>query len=746
MLLSMKKGAKMNNDLKLVLESEYIVLDVESTGLNVRNDKVIGIGIASEFGASYLPILFWDGINSTLVNCGNDKNVVELLWQLKKKKLILHNAAYDLRIIKHDLQVDLLDALYCDTILLKHTVDEVHPFGLKDIAVKFAKELGYTKDPTKEKKALIESIHKVGGKTTKDCYELYKAPTEIIGDYCKQDCLLTLDVFNYFSQKLKDEGLEKFYYEEEVLPLYKEVSIPMMERGIKLDIPKIKQAKEEIKNDINLLEKDVQSALVKYSKDFKKWFFEKEYSVKNTGTFATKLAEIYDLPLPPTATGRISLAKANIQLLPPSPIKEFLLGNASLDSDIIEKVQWAMHGEEGGEYFINIKSKDHLKRVIFNYLGERPERFTEKGAYQLDDDYLQSIIHKYDFIAPLLTYNKLCKLSATYMDRFLNSAENGIFYPQFNQHRTISGRFGSDIQQLPRAKEEGHPLVIKYTNIIRSFFIARPFHSFVDSDYESLEPHIFASVSGDKGLQDIFNNGADFYSTIAIMTENLKGVSADKKADNYLGKVNKAARQKAKAYSLGIPYSMGDFKLSKELDISQEDAKKLIKQYLSAFPKLNEWMNRTDEQVKREGFVTSLVGRKRRMFEAVEIYKNHGELIFDSLELWKKYHDFAPLYQEMKDLRYKMKNYIGNGRNFQIQSLAASVMNRACIAISREFKKNKIDAAIICQIHDQVIVETKSELQELVGNIVQNCMETVIKLPVVLKAPPSFGKNFADSH
>jgi len=728
----------MQTQINDILRGEYISLDVESTGLNVRRDKVIGIGIASSEGSVYLPLLVWNG--SELVS--TNYNPLPLLQELKKKKLILHNAAYDLRIIKHDLGIDLLSALYCDTILLKHTVEEIPPFGLKDIAVKYAKELGFDRDPTLELKELKDSIHKNGGKSTKEQYELYKADVDIIGKYCEQDCLLALSVFHFFSKKLIDENLVDFYYKDEVLPLYREVSIPMMERGIKLDLPKIKRAKIDIEVDLKLLEIEVQSKLKNYSSDFKAWFFEKEYPVSRAGKFASTLAELNDLELPLTKTGKLSLAKAAILALPDSDVKSFFLGESDLSPTTIEEVQWKMHGDLKGEYFININSKDHLKRIIFNYLGEKPDRYTEKGAYQLNDEFLQSIQHKYDFIEPLLVYNKLSKLSATYMDRFLDEQENGIFYPQFNQHRTISGRFGSDIQQLPRLKEDGHPMVLKYNNMIRSFFISRPFHIFVDSDYESLEPHIFASVSGDKGLQDIFNNGLDFYSTIAIMTENLEGVSADKKADNYLGKINKAARQKAKAYSLGIPYSMSDFKLAKELDITQTEAQRLINQYLGAFPELNNWMNRTDEAVKTKGFVTTLVGRKRRMFEAVEIYKEFGEMIFDSLELWKRYHDYPSVYENMKDIRRKIKNYIGNGRNFQIQSLAASVVNRACILINREFKLKNLDAMLLLQCHDELLVECKSELVEIVKEIVQRNMENVIELPVTLKAPPSIGRDY----
>jgi DNA polymerase I-like protein with 3'-5' exonuclease and polymerase domains len=726
-----------------ILKHDLIALDTETTGLNVRKDRVIGVGAATRQSSIYIPLLIWDG--TELVATSYLDDAMYLLKALKNKKLVLHNAAYDLRIIKHDLGIDLLPALYCDTILLKHTVDEVPPFGLKEIALKHAKVLGYDRDPTIEKKAMEASITAAGGKHTKDCYELYKADAKLIGDYCEQDCKLTLAVFDFYSAKLIEENLEDFYYKDEVLPLYKEVSIPMMERGIKLDLSKIRELKASIEKELVSLEVEVQDKLKEYSSDFKLWFFEKEYPAKPAGNFAQEVAEYFNLPLPKTATGRFSLAKAAVSALPDGEVKSFLLGQGELSPETIAIIRSRIHGEESGNYFVNINSKDHLKRIIFNFLGEKPERHTEKGAYQLDDDYLHSLENTYSFIPPLLVYNKLNKIRATYIDRFLNESEDGIFYPQFNQHRTISGRFGSDIQQLPRKMEEGNALVMKYTNAIREFFISRPFHSFVDIDYESLEPHIFSAVSGDKGLQDIFNKNQDFYSTIAIMTERLEGVSADKNAPNYLGKINKAARQKSKSYCLGVPYGMGSFKLSKELNISQDEAQRLIDQYMRAFPNLKRWMDTTDDSVKKLGYVTSLVGRKRRMPEAITILRETGPWIFDSLQIWKDFHESPTLYEEMKEKRRKITNYINNGRNFQIQSLGASVINRACIAIARRFKELKLPAHITLQCHDEVLVECKTEQKELIAKEMQFIMENIIELPVKLKAPPSFGTNYANA-
>ena len=199
----------------------------------------------------------------------------------------------------------------------------------------------------------------------------------------------------------------------------------------------------------------------------------------------------------------------------------------------IKEVQTRVWSKLRKRYMFNLASKHHLKIVFFDTLNEKPLSYTDLGSPQINDEFLELMSEKYDWVKTLQDYNKLNKLKGSYIKRILERQENGIFYPAFNQHRTDSGRYGSDLQQLPRLgdKEQFSPIVIKYRNQIREVFIARDDHKFVDADYESLEPHIFAHVSNDSAIKAIFNMGWDFYSTIALKAENLKDVSVeDKKA------------------------------------------------------------------------------------------------------------------------------------------------------------------------------------------------------------------------
>ena len=737
-----------------ILDSEFIAFDTETTGLNTRKDKVIGYSFSGSEGVGYyLPLYEWKNgeLKSIYPVDGED-----LLLILLTKKLIMHNASFDCRMVNSNFNIDLVPSLYCDTILLKHAVDEERPFGLKDIAKKIQNKIGLDveKSANEEQIDMLESIKANGGSVTKDSYELYKADMHKIGIYACADTDLTLRVFNYYSKILKNEGLEKFFYIEETMPLLKEVTIPMESGGIPVDVAALEKAKNDIEVDIGLLESRIQESIKPYLSKFEEWYLNYKFPPRRSGEFAQALAKVKDLNLPKTDSGRFSLSKSSLEQLDPScPYRDFLLGGDYLSDGEVELVQREMFNRTGEKYMFMLSSKHHLKKLFFEILEEKPVSTTKKGNPQVDNLFLTIIKDKHDWVGLLLDYNKLCKIRDSYINRFLEQHEDGMFYPSFFQHRTISGRFGSDIQQLNRPYEQKDlddgkvsKVVFKYTNMVRKFFISGKGYSFVDSDYESLEPHTFAHVSGDTGLKDIFINGHDFYSTIAIATEKLKGISADKSADNYLGAVDKPRRQKSKAYALGVPYGLGDYALHKQLDIPQEEAKKLIADYLSAYPKLAQWMEDSNKQCTDHGFVKTEAGRIRHMPTAKKIWYGHGESLLDSLKLWKKYHENPSLYEQMKYLRKQMVNYLNNAKNFQIQSLAASITNRACIAIARELKRQGSTGYICCQIHDQIVVRVPDREAEKWKKVVQFLMENTYKLSIDLKAPAEISKDLYEGH
>lgn len=744
--------------------SDIIAFDIETTSLNPRQGKIIGISVSGEVGVGYyMPtMVFRDGelVDDKIYGESCHDLVKKVITLLLGKKIIGHNLSFDSRFVKEYYGIDIVPSIYADTMLLVHTVSEEgagegfsSSFGLKDIAKAIQEHIGLDmdKEANEEQVELKESIKANGGTTTKENYEIWKADLPILSKYACADTDLTLRVYNYYIEKLKLENLEKFFFEDEVMPLYKEVTIPMESNGMMLDMDLILKSREEIIKDLQEYKNLVIKTLLKDPR-VKEWVVDKaleKYPPAHKGSYAQQLITESGYSLPKSEkTGKYTMNSATIKNLEEGPIKEFLLtGNMDvLDADLAVKVSMKLWKDSQDGDFFNIQSKDHLGSISFTALGMEPLSTTEKGKDKFDDDFIQSIADKHEWAKNLRIYNKLLKIKSTYMDRFLDKEENGMYYFYYKQHATVSGRYGSDAQQLPRPKEEGEedPIVLKYNNLIRAFFISKPGNIFIDCDYESLEPKVFSHVADDEGLKDIFRNGWDFYSTIAIRTEKLDQYSPDKKAPNFLKKHANHIRQKAKAYSLGIPYGMGAYALGKSIDVSTKEAQKLVDGYLNGFPNLKKWMEESKVFVKKNGYIKTQVGRVRHLPKVSYLYEKFG----DSLLEW----DFqnrleGQLGKEVvSNMAKDYKNGINNGMNFQIQSLAASIVNRSAIHINREFKKRGIKGQVVAQIHDQLVMEVEEERSEEAAAIVKDKMENTTKLSLELVAPPSLAHNLRDGH
>ena len=768
-------------------ESDVIAVDTETTGLNPRKDKIIGWSISGTEGVGfYLPTLIYnpstDSLDVQSINIykkGDTSTEViskNLLKLLKGKKLVFHNASFDVQFIKNYFGVDLLPDVWVDTGLLVHTVYEEgafgfgNPFGLKSIAIMNQEALGLDveKAANEEQVILKESIKANGGSTTKALYEIYKADLDILSKYASADTDLTLRICNLYLEKLKDEGLWDFFFEEEVMPIYREVTVPMEAHGVDLDVELIEKVHDEIVKDQRENKEIVMKSLLDIP-EVKQWVVDTAsytYPVSHKGNWAQKLIDRYSLALPKSEkTGKYSLTVKNIEAFEPSNekeenVKKFLLSG---DVDYIDelerhRISIAMWKESNDGDYINIQSKKHLGEIVFDYMGIEPKvagANTKSGRAKFDMDMVKTLAKEYPWAENLRVYNKLLKIKSTYVDRFRDRQEDGRYYFYFKQNGTVSGRYGSDAQQLPKPLEEGEeaPIIMKYVNVVRKFLIAGEGRKVIDADYESLEPHCFASVTGDTALQEIFNKGWDFYSTVAIKTEKLNeqtdrfpnGVSADKKADNYLKKLDAPARNKAKAYSLGIAYGMEAYALKMTLGVDQKTAEKLVKGYLDGFPQLKEWRENSRRQVKDHGFIKNYVGRVRHLPKVQKTYAKFQDRMMDwrfRKELEGKYSRDAVV-KVYRDYR----NGLNNCLNFQLQSLAAAVVNRAALVINRKAKELGIDAVCQAQVHDQLIINVSESDAEMFAPYVQEIMENTTKLPgVTLKAPPEIANNWADGH
>jgi len=745
--------------------SELVAYDTETNSLNPRKGSIIGFSVSGEIGKGYyMPIREWRNEQLIELEIGGtnaDKLAKYAISQLLKKKLVMHNASFDIRFTKNFYGIDLLPALYADTAMLVHTVKEEgafgfgNPFGLKSIAKMVQKEIGLDveTEANEEQLELKASIKANGGAVSKDNFEIYKADMAILAKYAAADTDLTLRIFIHFLQILKDEGLEYFFFEEEVMPVYREVTIPMEEHGIRLNVALIQETQDNIKKDLEEQATAVVKELLALPQ-VRGWILEQArtaYPPKHKGTFAQRLLEQNGIELPKSErTGKFTINKAAVTALAEGPIKDFLMtGDESyLTKEQVAKVSMTLWKEDNDGQFFNIQSKDQLGKIAFDVLKEKPLSTTDKGKPQFDEDMIQSISDKYTWARHLRLYNKLTKIKTAYVDRFLDAAEDERFYPYFKQNGTVSGRYGSDLQQLPKPLEPGQDedMIMGYTNVVRAFFICDEGTKLLDNDYASLEPRVFATVAGDQGLKDIFNNDLDFYSHIAIKTEKLEGVSAHTKAPNFLKKVDPVKRQTAKAYSLGVPYGMSGYALAMSLGVDKKEGERLVQGYLDGFPQLREWRENSRKFIKENGYIKNKVGRIRHLPKAKEIYEAFGDKILDD---WRFRKEIERQYgvEAVTALYRDYKNALNNCLNYQIQSYSASIVNRAALQINRRFHRENIVGQVIAQIHDQLICQVREEDVERACVIMQDCMENTTRLDgVELVAIPEVANNFKDGH
>lgn len=738
------------------VDSDVICYDLETNSEIELNATVYGIGLCfTELKGFYIPMVTKEGVK--VWSAEHEKEIVLWLEQaLKARKLIGHNIIYDVLVTEYNYGFILDDYIHADTILMKHTIDEERPFGLKEIAPII---LGSWATLAQDK--LEENVKANGGRFTKDYKDMYLADTHVLGEYCCWDVLLTLLLYRHFSDALDKEGLTKFFYEDEVMPLYKEVTINMKRKGFPIDVAHFQTLKKDLELEIDTLENEIHSEIKHHVDSFEQTLLDDNYPVKFTGNFPKFFAEEYAIALPLSKDNKLTLAKKAIETqraASSSDIKAVEFYNFLLNKDTAAIPLWIKEGRRPVQekmYFsthpdktkiFNLSSGDHVGHLLYNCLGITPFKFTDSKKPSTDKEVMDELIEQYKATEPWMSklsdYRKLSKLLSTYVDGILDRQINGVIYTSMLQFGTTSGRYSStnpNLQNLPRLKEDDSgisELVLKYSNQIKRGFIAGAGKKIVNADYSSLEPVCFAHCSGDQKLRDVFINGYDLYSVVGIETYDLQGVSADKKAPNYLKNIMPEMRQKAKEFVLSIPYGAEQFQISRKMNIDYKEATQLINNYLNKFPGLKTYMNRCNYMAKTKGMVVSELGRVRHLKEARSIHTLFGEKVSDAR--WAKANGHSIT-------RSKLRNLLNNAKNFPIQSLAASLVNRAMVATAIAFKKNNINGYIALQIHDEICCVVEESQAKLATNILKNCMEKTMNISVPLNAEPLIADNFGDA-
>jgi DNA polymerase I-like protein with 3'-5' exonuclease and polymerase domains len=735
------------------VNTDLVSYDLETDSKVEKLAKIYGIGLCfSEMKAFYIPWKTKEGKDIWTIE--QQANIIAWLkYVLIKRKLIGHNIIYDALVTEYQFGFSISDNIHADTILMKHTLDEEKPFGLKEIAPKILGPWA-----TKAVEKLKENVLANGGRWNEDQKDMYLADTDILGEYCCWDVMLTLMLYLHFSEKLKVEELEDLFYKDEVMPLYREVTINMKRKGFKVDLDHFEELKKELRLEIDRIESEIFTDISGLVLSFEQEVLDKKYPVKDGGNFPKVFAEIYNIALPKTKEGKITLAKKDLKkqrslTQDPNTLSfyDFLLEVIPAPAWVIEgrlEVQRKMyfdHNPEKNQIF-NLSSPDHIGYLIYKCLNIKPFKFTENGKPSTDKEVMDELIEQYStrepWLAKLSDYRKLGKLLSTYVEGILDRQIDGIIYTSMLQFGTTSGRYASrdpNLQNQPRIKDEDSnlsALVLKYTNLIKRGFIAPKGYKVVNADYAQLEAVCFAHMSGDQTLRDVFKNKEDLYSKVGIAAFNVVGASAVKKDPNYLKNIYPEIRQNAKELTLAIAYGAEAGQVSKITGKSYSESQEIVDNYLNSFPNLRKYMNKCNYLAKTTGIAKTELGRIRHLKEARSIYILFGEKILDSK--WAKTNSHG-------DTRYKFRSLLNNAKNFPIQGLAAHIVNRAMIAVTREFKKLGLDAWVALQVHDEITCIAREDQAQLAADILQRCMEQTTKISIDLTAEPMIADNWAEA-
>ena len=295
----------------------------------------------------------------------------------------------------------------------------------------------------------------------------------------------------------------------------------------------------------------------------------------------------------------------------------------------------------------------------------------------------------------------MTKLNSTYVEGlipYINS-KTGRIHSYFHQTITATGRISStepNLQNIPTREELGKQL--------RKVFKPENGYIYIDADYSQIELRILAHISQDKHMLEAFRNGEDIHKQAA---SKVLGIPIDE--------VTKEQRSRAKAVNFGIVYGISDFGLAEQIGVSRKDAKEYIEQYLEKYSGIKKFMDDVVEDAKEKGYVETLFHRRRYIPELTS--KNYMVRQFGT--------------------RVAM--------NTPIQGTAADIMKIAMIEIYNKLREENLDAKIVLQVHDELIIECKIEEKEKVKEILQNGMENAAKLSIPLKAEVSEATNWYEA-
>ena len=354
--------------------------------------------------------------------------------------------------------------------------------------------------------------------------------------------------------------------------------------------------------------------------------------------------------------------------------------------------------ELAGEAF-NINSTQQFGRILFDKLGLPPVKKTKTG-YSTNADVLEKLRDKHPIVEAVLDYRQLAKLKSTYVDGLTKViAADGRIHTSFQNTVTATGRLSStepNLQNIPVRTELGAEL--------RKMFVAPAGRVLVDADYSQIELRLLAHIAGDEHMIAAFRTGEDIHTVTASQ---VFGVPPEQ--------VTHEMRRRAKAVNFGIVYGISDFSLSQDIGVTRAEAKAYMEKYFEKYSGVHAYMTQVVERAKADGYVSTLMGRRRWL-------------------------------PELKSSNFNLRSFGERvALNMPIQGTAADLIKKAMLRVDGRLRREGLEARLVLQVHDELIVECPEGEAEQVQRLLAEEMEHVAELAVPLTAEAHAGKSWAEA-
>ncbi len=365
----------------------------------------------------------------------------------------------------------------------------------------------------------------------------------------------------------------------------------------------------------------------------------------------------------------------------------------------IRTIEAEIH-ELAGEVF-NINSPKQLGVVLFEKL-KLPVIKKTKTGYSTAADVLEKLQDKHEIIPKIFLFRQLRKLQSTYIEGLLKVVDRDTdkIHTRFNQALTQTGRLSSvepNLQNIPIRLEEGR-------KIRQAFVPSKPDWVLFSADYSQIELRVLAHISGDEKLITAFKEDKDIHRQTAADVFHVP-----------LEEVTSSMREQAKAVNFGIIYGISDYGLSQNLNITRKEAKAFIDKYFTIYPKVKEYMDRIVQEAKHEGYVTTIMNRRR----------------------------YLP---EITSRNFNVRSFAERtAMNTPIQGSAADIIKKAMIDLHARLKEEGLKATMLMQVHDELILEAPKEEVDALIELVSDVMEHTVSLEVPLKVDYTYGENWYEA-